>query len=127
MKKFQSDPSRLYLALILVIVFLIILFLSISTFYINYWPTDSENPYLPTAAKLFTLPHLSSMHDLPQMPSLKLTMRCKETLILGIALMQKIFNDYESLYPNVFLLILATGISSVLIYLIIKRLFDSHI
>src|SRR3989338_11166877 len=94
----------------------IVLCLAKSTYYINYWPSDSHNPYIPTAARLFELRFLSQMHELPVNGQLKLTMHGKETLILGIALMQRILNDTQSLYPNVLLLIFATGISSILIY-----------
>ena len=117
---------KLYRALIIIFVLAATLFLGVATYYINYWPTDSESPYLPTAAKLFTLPFLSQMHTLPEHGMLKLTMHAKEALILGIALMQRILNDYTSLYPNVLLLILCVMVSAVLFYIIFKNLFNLH-
>lgn len=105
----------------------IVLGLAKSTYYINYWPSDSQNPYIPTAARLFELKFLSDMHDVPVSGQLKITMRGKEALILGIAVMQRLLNDTETLYPNVLLLIFATGISAVLIYFIFDRLFNPAI
>ncbi|MFA5059473.1 MAG: glycosyltransferase family 39 protein [Candidatus Omnitrophota bacterium] len=122
----MSSWNKHYLRFIVLVVVLIAIALSIATYHINYWPTDSENPYLPAARKLFELPYISQIHDLFSFSSFKLTMRAKETLILGIAIMQKLLNDYDSLYPNVLLLILAVAISSLLIYFIIKEFFDEH-
>src|SRR5438477_7796087 len=116
-----------YRTIVIGLTLLIVLSLSQSTYYINYWPSDSHNPYIPTAAHLFELKFLSQMHDVPVNGQLKLTMHGKETLILGIAIMQKILHDTQSLYPNVLLLILATGISSVLMYFIFCRLFNPAI
>lgn len=103
---------------------LIALILSFATYYINYWPTDSEYPYLPAAAKLFELPHISDIHNIPLKGVLRVNMHGKEALIVGIAILQKALNDYITLFPNVLLLILAVCTSAVLIYLIGLRLFD---
>src|SRR3989338_8258798 len=97
-------------------------YLSIATYYINYWPTDSENPYLPTAAKLFNLRHISDIHRLPLVGILKLNMHGKEALIAGIAIMQRILNDTSSLTPNVLLLIIAVAVSSIAVFVIARRL-----
>ncbi len=95
-----------------------------TTYYINFWPTDSEFPYLPTAAKLFTLQHISDIHDLPWRGVLRVNMHGKETLIVGIAIFQKLLNDAQTLYPNILFLIMAVGLSAVLIYCITARLLD---
>lgn len=124
--KTKITGDRIYRLGVLGLTLSIALFLAFNTYYINYWPTDSENPYIPTAAKLFTLPFLSYMHLLTGTYMLKLTMHAKEALILGIAVMQRLLNDYESLYPNVLLLIIATAVSSVLVYFIIKKMFDKQ-
>jgi len=110
--------------LVIAIATLIAVTLAFLTYYINFWPSDSYKPYNPTAAQLFELPYLSKMHDLPQEDLNRLNMRAKETLILGIAIMQKILKDNQSLYPNILLLILAVYVSTLLFYHIFKRLFD---
>ena len=107
--------DKFYFAFVLGIVFLITIPLSMATYYINAWPTDSELAYIPSAAQLFNSPYLSQMHEVTRFKILY----GKETLILGIALMQRLLNDTTTLFPNVFLLLLATGISGVLIFLIL--------
>jgi len=123
----MAVPKKSYLTYVVAITFAITVLLSFKTYYINYWPTDSENPYIPTAAQLFKLPFVSHMHLLPQTRNLQLTMRGKETLIIGIAVMQQLLRDDTTLFPNILLLILAIGISSILLYLIMEKLFDPHI
>lgn len=98
--------------------------LSWGTYEINFWPSDSYYPYVPTAAKLFDLPYLSKMHDLPAGELTQLNMRGKEALILGIAVMQKILGDKQSLFPNVLLLIICVYVSTLLFYFIFKKIFD---
>lgn len=115
---------KIDLVLVFGLTALIAMTLSFATYYINYWPTDSEYPYLPAAAKLFELPHISDIHNIPFKGVLRVNMHGKETLIVGIAILQKIFNDTTTLFPNVFLLIIAVGISAVLIYFICHRLWD---
>src|SRR3989338_6585199 len=119
--------QKFYLAFVIIFSLAGVVFLSCATYYINYRPTDSENPYIPVARQFFKLPYPSAMHEIPVAGMLKLTMHAKETLIAGIALFQKLLNDSETLYPNVLLLILATGLSGVLIYSIMKKIFNPHI
>ena len=111
-----------YLNFILIFSLGITLFLSVATYYINYWPTDSHHPYIPAATRLFDQPFVSAMHEAV---GFKLIMRFKETLVLGIAIMQRLLNDFSSLYPNVLLLILAVNASTVLFYFIFKKFFDA--
>ena len=98
-------------------------FLAIATYYINFWPTDSWNAYLPAATKLFDQPFVSQVHD---KVGFTLIMRGKESLVLGIAIMQRILGDFETLYPIILLLIVAVNISSILIYIIGKKIFNAH-
>ena len=121
------NDKKYYLPFVLLFCLSAACFLSLRTFYINPWPTDSENPYIPTAAKLFQLHYMSDMHRVPVAGMLRLTMHGKEALVLGIAVMQKLFSDDKTLFPNIFLLILAVNISSILIFLIFSKLFDEHI
>ncbi len=127
MKLNTIDYKKYYVFFIITLTLLAAISLSVATYYINYWPTDSESPYIPAARYLFNLPYISQIHDLFEYGPFKLTMRAKETLILGIAIMQRFFNDYESLFPNVFLLILAVAASGILIYSILRKFFDEHI
>ncbi|MDP2653664.1 MAG: hypothetical protein Q8Q08_06495 [Candidatus Omnitrophota bacterium] len=103
---------------------LILVWLAWTTREINFWPSDSYKPYVPTAARLFELPALSRMHELPDTPIHRLNMHGKEALVLGIAVMQRILNDTESLYPNVLLLLLSVFGSTLFIYTITARLLD---
>jgi len=116
--------NNLYSTLILLFSIFIILSLSIATYYINYWPTDSYVPYIPSAQKLFKIEYLSHMHNNSPFP---LVMRGKEALILGIAITQRLLNDTKSLFPNIFFLIFTTQISAIAIYLIAKKFFNEHI
>ncbi len=124
---FFIQRQRFYFLFILVFSLTIIFLLSLSTYYINFWPSDSYTPYIPTARRLFEKPFLSEMHDLPIDGLIKITMHGKEALILGIAVMQRILNDFQSLYPNVFLLIISIGISSILFYTIFSKFFGREI
>ncbi|MCR4336456.1 MAG: hypothetical protein NUV91_01435 [Candidatus Omnitrophica bacterium] len=116
--------SRAYLILAIFIILILSIALGVATFWINFWPTDSYFFYLPTARELFKVEYLSQMHDV--LPG-TIVMHGKETLVLGIAIMQKMLNDTQSLYPNVLLLIIATAISSLSIYSIGLRIFAPRI
>lgn len=119
--------EKYYFPAVIVIATLAAVLLACGTYKINFWPSDSYNPYAPTAARLFELPHLSLMHTLPDQSLNQLNMRGKEALILGIALMQRLLGDTRSLYPNVLLLILAVWVSSLVIYKIFLRMFGAGI
>ncbi len=119
-----SSYRKYYLPFVIAFSLAAAIFLSFRTYYINPWPTDSENPYIPTAAQLFELPYISDMHSVPIFGMLRLTMHGKEALVFGIAIVQRFFNDFETLFPNVFLLITAVFSSSILIFLIFRKLFD---
>lgn len=73
---------------------------------------------------LFEHPFISQVHETI---GFKLIMRGKETLILAIALMQRVLGDFDSEYPAVLVLIIANALSSILIFLISKRLFNGYI
>ncbi len=125
-KDSSAQSSTLYSRGIVILSIILACLLAVSTFYINYWPTDSENPYLPTASQLFKLKYISEIHTIPIPGILRVNMHGKESLILGIAIMQNIFHDYKSLFPNVFLLILAVMSSSILVYFISRRWLDEQ-
>lgn len=121
MKKIFSAPSRFCFAAVTAVTLIITGFLAAATYYINFWPTDSENPYLPAAVRLPYLPYISYIHYLPETQMFKLTMHAKEALIAGIAFMQHILKDTQSLYPNVLLLIIAHGISCLLVFAVTRK------
>lgn len=113
--------SRLLFPAVLIISISISLYLAVSTYYINFWPTDSWNAYRPAGKMLFDHPFISQVHDAV---GFKLIMRGKETLILAIALTQRLLRDFESEYPAVLVLIAAMNGCSVLVFQIFKRLFN---
>jgi hypothetical protein len=120
----SETSSQKYFFLTLLISLLISLLLALNTYYINFWPTDSCNAYTPAAAKLFDQKFISQIHEAV---GFQLIMRGKETLILGIAFMQRLLGDFKSLYPATLLLIIVTNVCSVLIYLIFKNFFKPQI
>lgn len=113
--------SKFYFIAVFLISISISLYLAISTYYINFWPTDSWNAYRPAGKALFDHPFISQVHD---EVGFKLIMRGKETLILAIAVMQRILGDFESEYPAVLVLIVALNVCSVLVFQILKRLLN---
>lgn len=113
--------SKFHFSAVLLISLSISLCLAVSTYYINFWPTDSWNAYRPAGKMLFDHPFVSQVHD---EVGFKLIMRGKETLILAIALMQRLLGDFESEYPAVLVLILAMNVCSILIFQILKRLLN---
>lgn len=117
-------PSRTLI--VAVLSFSIMAALAATTVYINFWPDDSYH-YVPTAARVFDLPFISQIHGLSDYDLTRINMRAKEALILGISIFQKLLNDNQSLYPNVLLLIVATGISGILIYRIIGTLYGERV
>lgn len=124
----KTAPGRRpYFKYVLIISTVIAVWLGKTTYYINFWPTDSYYFYIPTAANLFSLPHFSDMHHIPDPKSIgRVNMHGKETLILAIAVMQKILNDEVSLFPNVLVLIIAIYLSSICIFLILKEIFNEQ-
>lgn len=122
----KTRPSRYYLFLVILITAALGFGLALSTRYINFWPTDSYSHYLPAARNLFDLPHLSDMHfAFPDFAS-QLKVHGKEVLILGIAIMQRILHDPQSLYPNVLLVIIAVSVASIFMYLVMRKSFDDQ-
>jgi hypothetical protein len=120
----SETSSKKYFLLTFIISISISLWLACTTYYINFWPTDSCNAYTPAAAKLFDQKFISEVHEAV---GFQLIMRGKETLILGIALMQRLLGDFKSLYPATLLLIIVTNGCSILIFQIFKNLFNPRI
>lgn len=110
--------------LVIIVLLAMTAFWIIKTYRINCWPDDSCITYIPAASKLFQLRHLSEMHALPKDELSKLNMHGKETLILAIAVFQRLLKDTGSPFPNILVLILAFHISAFLLYVLIKKLCD---
>ncbi len=122
----KDDPFRKYYFIATVIITsAILLLLSSLTYYINDWPTDSEIAYIPAARGIFSSIFISHLHQLSNIPFDILY--GKEAMIVGISVLQNLLHDSQSLFPNVLLLILATCLSGILIYLIMCSWFNPHI
>ncbi|MDP2653665.1 MAG: hypothetical protein Q8Q08_06500 [Candidatus Omnitrophota bacterium] len=116
-----TEP-RLTFLFVLATTLAIFLILAYQTFYINYWPSDSFIPYIPAASHLFETRYFSEIHSIPINQALWITMHAKETLILGIAVLQRLLRDIDSLYPNVLLLLMSVAASSLFLYGIFRKL-----
>ena len=81
----------------------------------------------PRPERLFDMPFFSHMHDLHLHGLSKLNMRGKEALVVGIAFLQRLLRDTKSLYPNVLLLIISSGLSAWLFFQIFKRFFNDAV
>jgi hypothetical protein len=93
-----------------------------ATHRINFWPTDSELAYIPAATQVFSTPFISDLHHATLFNYN--IMHGKETLVVAIAVAQRILNDYESLFPNILVLILTAAGSGILIFLILREWLD---
>ncbi|MFA5261713.1 MAG: hypothetical protein WC450_10840 [Candidatus Omnitrophota bacterium] len=116
--------SGAYTVVVVAFIVLMTAWLARTTYYINAWPSDSAASYIPAAEKLFDMSFFSQMHELHLHGLSKLNMRGKEALIVAIAVLQRILGDPKSIYPNVLLLILSSGLSAWLILLIFKKFFN---
>lgn len=95
-----------------------------ATYEICSWPTDSELAYIPAATRVFTTPFISDLHHSTLLQFN--IMHGKETLVVAIAIFQHLLNDYEGLFPNILVLILATAGSGLLILAILRRFVNEH-
>ncbi len=118
MKLNSLNPKHLFLIIIL-ISFVFCSIISFATYYIAYWPTDSWHLYIPAAKALKNFDFISDMHFYNKFNSL----HSKEFLVVCISFAQKLLNDYDSLFPNILVLIIAVFISSIIIFLIFKSWF----
>lgn len=115
---------RFYLTIVLLISLVLAIALAKATYDICSWPTDSELAYIPAATRIFTTPFISDLHH-STLIQFKI-MHGKEALVVAIAVLQHLLNDFEGLFPNILVLILATAGSGVLIFLILRRVLNEH-
>ncbi len=119
----MSYLAKYYFRVVVILSFIIAAWFAVTLYYINPWPTDSWTLYIPAAKDLQNMHYISEMHILNKICSLY----NKETLIAGIAVFQHLLHDFDSLYPNMLLLIVSVFVSSVLIYLIFQKWFSPAI
>ncbi len=116
--------KQYYFILVFLITFTLSTALGVSTYRINFWPTDSELAYIPAATQVFSTPFISHLHHATLIQYN--IMPGKEALVVGIAFFQRILTDFEGLFPNILVLIFATAGSGILIYAILRRWVNQH-
>ncbi len=102
---------------------LIALGLAKACWQMNPWPSDAEVYYMPAAKDLFHHQYLSQMHQGLDEERIK-WLHGKEMHVLAIALLQHWMHDTQTLRPLVVLGIIAVFLSSLLIYLIARRIWS---
>jgi len=112
--------SRHILAFVILLSLLISIALAVSTWDINFWPTDVWDYYLDAAVSLPRLQHLSQIHEALDAQNVR-WLHGKEILILFVSTLQRIMGDTQTLRPFVLLSIVSFFLISVLIYVIISR------
>jgi hypothetical protein len=115
---------KYYPFLVILITLSIAIALGRATYEICSWPTDSELAYIPAATHVFMTPFISDLHH-STLIQFKI-MHGKEALVVAISIFQHLLNDYEGLFPNILVLILATAGSGILIYFILRRIINEH-
>lgn len=110
---------------IFIVVFLITLLigssLAISSWHMNFWPSDAEVYYMPAAKDLFSHQYLSQIHTALDEERIK-WLHGKEMHVLAIAVLQQLMQDTQSLKPLIVLGIISIFFSTLFIYLIARKL-----
>jgi len=112
--------SRNLLIPVILTSFLISIALAVSTWDINFWPTDARVYYFDATVELPKLQHLSQVHEIMDAQNVR-WLHGKEILILCASHLQRLLNDTTTLRPFILLGIISFFFSSVLIYLIASR------
>ncbi len=115
---------KYYLLIAVIITLTLAVLLGQATYRICSWPTDSELAYIPAATHVFMTPFISDLHH-STLIQFKI-MHGKEALVVAISIFQHLLNDFEGLFPNILALICATAGSSLLIFLILRRIINHH-
>ena len=95
--------------------------LAVSTYHIDFFPTDSCFFYLPAARKFLQNFIVADMYYVRD--GYLLFIHGKEALVMGIALLQKLLGDSTSLFPNILLLIISIFISTNILFSVFRRYF----
>lgn len=118
----QKNFSNQNVLSVVVFVFAVFIMsaLIVLTWGINFWPTDAEVYYLPTAVNLPHFPYISQMHEMYDTEKIK-WLHGKEMFVVHTAIFQYLLNDYKSLRPLIMVCILSFGFSGILIFHLIRR------
>lgn len=100
--------------------------LTLATWRINFWPTDAEDFYISTAARLPQLKYLSQMHRFVD-DVRKRWLHGKEMFFVLSSVFQDIFEDYTGLRPLIFVCILATCFSAILVYFVARAYWGNRV
>ncbi len=92
----------------------------LSTWNMNFWPSDTEVYFFDVALKVPKLQYPSQMHDLIDEERVK-WLHGKEIFVLAAATLQQLMRDFTTLRPFLMVCILALFSSALLIYLIARR------
>src|SRR5437762_14161344 len=92
----------------------------------NYWPTDTEDYYLPATQQLSRINYTSQLHVTMDTETVK-WLHGKEMFILSTAFLQKLIGDNTTLRPFLLLGIVAVFLSSLLIFLIVWNFCGDYI
>ena len=82
-------------------------------------PTDAQSLYLPAAQKIPTLAYLSQLYTTPEIPN-AFFLHGKEIAILHFSLMQRLLNDFQSLWPLTLVCVAAFCLSAICVFFIAR-------
>ncbi len=99
--------------------------LGIACWDMNIWPTDAEAYYMPAAKELPQLKYLSQIHQSLDEDRIK-WLHGKEMHVLAIAIFQRLMGDTETLRPLLVLGIVCIFFSSLLIFVVGRRLWGER-
>ena len=100
--------------------------LTVSTWNINFWPSDTEMYFIEPALRLHSLNHISQIHESFDEVRVR-WLHGKEMFILSASIMQGVINDFETLRPFILVCILSFCSSAILIFLLARRYWGEKI
>jgi len=95
--------------------------LAISVWDINFWPTDAKVFYFKPAIDVPNLTYISEIHKFFNDSTTPYMLHGKELFILFTSIIQRIMNDVVTLKPLIVLCLLSLFLSSILVFLIIRK------
>lgn len=119
--------DNVYLTAIIIILLISFIWFFKATAGIKPWPTDSYFFYRPAAKRVLSLNYISDIHKYIQGSYFRVLLHGKEALIWAYAIMQRILNDTETIFPNIVVLLIANHVSALLIFLIARKLFNRNL
>lgn len=100
--------------------------LAVSTWDMNFWPSDERSYYYEGAIKVPQLKYISEINKIIDSDLVK-WLHGKEMFILACSLMQGVLNDYESVRPFVVVCVLGLGGALFLFYLTTKHYWGASV